>query len=100
MIFDCTPCLADCIDYPLPVACTPLTRRTFVCCTPHQAGEAEARFEGKDLNFHKAVRQAFLERAEHNAHRFVIIDGSQSQDQVADAIWSTMQAALNQRHAS
>ena len=51
-------------------------------------GGQEQRFEKFDRDFHQKLRQSFLDIANRNADRCVVIDASQSEDQVAAAIWS------------
>ncbi len=45
-------------------------------------GTASDRFERKDVEFHRKVRAAFLECARAEPKRFVVIDASQSEDEV------------------
>lgn len=55
------------------------------------AGRGEAdRFEVEAMDFFERVRQAYLERAAANPHRFRIIDASQDQERV----WRQVQKAL------
>jgi dTMP kinase len=51
------------------------------------------RFETETLDFHAKLRQAYLELAEREPGRCVVIDGSGEPDIVANAIW----AVVNQR---
>ncbi len=51
-----------------------------------RSGLDEARFEGKDLGFHAAVRDAFLDRAKAFEDRFRVLDGTQAVEQLAAQI--------------
>ena len=51
-------------------------------------GGQEQRFEKFDRDFHQKLRQAFLDIASRGAERCVVIDASQSEDLVAEAIWA------------
>ena len=44
------------------------------------------RYEKMDKNFHQKVRQGFLEIAKNNPERVVLIDGSQSEQKIHQAI--------------
>ena len=53
----------------------------------------EDRFESADLAFHERVRQGYLELAAEGEDRWVVIDGSASEDEVAariDAVLATL----------
>ncbi len=47
----------------------------------------ETRFEGFDIAFHERLRDAFREIARHHPERCAIIDATQPEADVADAIW-------------
>ena len=59
-----------------------------------QASNKEARFEGKALAFHDAVRTAFLERAALFPDRFHTLDASQGVEDVAEALWHALAPRL------
>jgi dTMP kinase len=59
-----------------------------------QSGLAD-RFESEGLPFHKILRQAFLDIAAAEPLRCVIIDADRSEDDVAAAIWSAVEAKLD-----
>jgi dTMP kinase len=54
------------------------------------SGEAD-RLEAEDLEFHERVRFGFLEIS--RAPRHVVVDGSRTVAEVADAIWAAVVAA-------
>lgn len=51
----------------------------------------ETRFEKFDMDFHKRLREGFLEIAKANPERCVVIDASGSEDDVAQRIWREVQ---------
>ena len=53
-------------------------------------GGAESRFENFDRDFHERLRQAFIEIAKRHPDRCALIDATQSQDDVAAAIWAAV----------
>ena len=53
-------------------------------------GPAADRFEAMSLRFHRNLRQEFLDIAEAEPWRCIVIDASQPQDKVAAAIWSAV----------
>ena len=55
--------------------------------SPVSEDQVRDRFERRDAAFHTALRAGFLEIAEANAERCVVIDGSKAQSDIADAIW-------------
>ena len=57
------------------------------------AGEAD-RFEQEDLQFHEALRRAFLAIAEAEPKRCVVIDAARSQGEVTEAIWTAISDRL------
>lgn len=54
------------------------------------AHEGEDRYEGFDVAFHETLRQAFLDIAKDAPDRCVVIDATQSPDEVAQAIWQAV----------
>jgi len=54
----------------------------------------ETRFETEELVFHERVRAGYLELAERQKERFVIIDASQTSDQVSTALLQTLEERL------
>lgn len=56
--------------------------------------DRESRFEEEDLNFHKRVRQGYLELAQREPERFVIIDASLSEVEVKKRIIASLESRL------
>jgi dTMP kinase len=59
-----------------------------------QAGPAD-RFESEGLPFHQTLRQAFLDIAAAEPSRCVVIDADGTEEEVAAAIWSAVEARLD-----
>lgn len=57
----------------------------------HSRHSNETRFEKFDMDFHKRLREGFLEIAKANPERCVVIDASGSEDDVAQRIWREVQ---------
>ncbi len=54
----------------------------------------EDRFENKPESFHQTLRQAFLDIANNEPERCVVIDASKSQSDVASSIWTIIENRL------
>jgi dTMP kinase len=54
-------------------------------------GEAEMRFEGKDLGFHQRLRAGYLDIARREPERCVVIDASTDPDSVATRVWAAVE---------
>lgn len=54
------------------------------------------RMESEAIGFFKAVRQGYLELAENNPERFIVLDGSKSIEQLRQQIWGVVQEQLKQ----
>lgn len=54
----------------------------------------EDRFEAKGLAFHTSLRQAFLDIARDNVNRCVVIDASNSIEQVSEIVWREVVSRL------
>tara|TARA_Y100000588_G_scaffold26512_1_gene26084 strand:- start:616 stop:1257 length:642 start_codon:yes stop_codon:yes gene_type:complete len=52
------------------------------------------RMEQENMNFYQAVRQGFLDLAEKEKYRFLIIDGNQSVDEVEEVIWNEIEERI------
>lgn len=57
-------------------------------------GGGEARFEAKGVEFHRRLRQGFLDIAAAEPERCVVVDSTRPQDEVAEAIWAAVQERL------
>jgi dTMP kinase len=60
----------------------------------HHESSNEDRFESESLDFHTRVREGYLEIAETNPKRFVVIDARQSPAEVSDAIHTILTERL------
>ncbi|MEX0785353.1 MAG: dTMP kinase, partial [Dehalococcoidia bacterium] len=52
------------------------------------------RFERQDPDFHERVRQGYLELAEQEAGRWVVVDGELPPEQVTALIWQRLAPLL------
>lgn len=77
--------------------------RTYLIDVPSELGLQRAavgrgksldRIEQRDLDYHHRVREQFLQIAQEEPERIVIIDGTQSVDAVTEAIWSDIRQFL------
>ncbi len=59
-----------------------------------RSGAGADRFESESLNFHRHLREAFRDLALREPERCVLIDGRQSPDAVAEAIWNAVASRL------
>jgi dTMP kinase len=73
-IGSCLPDLTILIDTPPELA------------NDRRAPDARDRFESADLAFHQRVREGYLEIAHKWEGRWCVIDGSKSEEEVADAV--------------
>ena len=55
------------------------------------------RFETDTLETHRRRQQMFLEMAQSEPHRIVVIDGDQSQDKVTEDIWQAVQSRFEEQ---
>jgi dTMP kinase len=77
---------------------------TFILDVPTEVGMQRAaarrggavadRFEAEDVAFHRKLRDAYREIAAAEPHRCILIDATQTVDQVAAQIWAGVQARL------
>lgn len=63
--------------------------------TVRAEGAAPDRFEGQELILHERVRRAFLDIAEEEPDRCIVIDASQPEAMVAEDVW---EAVLERLH--
>jgi len=78
---------------------------TFILDIPAEDGLARAqeraegaeldRFEGQELMLHERVRRAFLDIAEEEPARCVVVDASQPEAMVAEDVWEAVLHRLN-----
>ncbi len=78
---------------------------TFILDIPAEEGLARAReraesaeldrFEGQELMLHERVRRAFLDIAEEEPARCVVVDASQPEAMVAEDVWEAVLHRLN-----
>ena len=59
-------------------------------------GEGEARFEAKGLEFHERLRDAFLQIADIEPRRCVVIDADGTIDEIEQRIWRAVEPRLAQ----
>lgn len=72
-----------------PVAQAPSER------TPKQPrGLLADRFESRGLDYHKKLREGFLEIARLEPQRCVVVDGQRSPDDVARDVWAAVESRL------
>jgi dTMP kinase len=55
----------------------------------------EGRFENLDLEFHRRVRNSFLEQSLDRPESYVVVDASQPPEQVYEKVWVQIQARLH-----
>jgi dTMP kinase len=82
---------------------------TFVLDVPAETGLARAarrrgngagdRFEAEELDFHKKLREAYLELAAREPERCAVIDAAAAPEAVADAVWAVVNARLHPAEA-
>ena len=51
---------------------------------------SEGRFEAEAINFHRSIRQGYLDWAAQHPERFCIVDGSQPPEHVFRQVWSAL----------
>jgi dTMP kinase len=56
--------------------------------------DVETRLDEQSLEFHRKVRAAYHQLAEDEPKRVKLIDGSREEDEVALAVWSTVELLL------
>jgi len=55
---------------------------------------SETRIDDESREFHQRVRDAYLALARREAHRFLVIDGAASVDEVAERVWKAVSARV------
>ena len=56
------------------------------------------RFEKEDDEFHRKVRQGYLKLAAAEPQRWLVIDGAQDKDKIAELIWQKVSTLLPRRN--
>ena len=79
------PDLTIVIDVPTEVSLARLRQR---------ASDLPDRMERENLNFYTKIREGYLVLAKGMPQRFVVIDGTKTQDVLAKKIWTEVQARL------
>lgn len=59
-----------------------------------RASDLPDRMERENIDFYKKVREGYLVLAKGMADRFVVVDGTQSQDVIAKKIWAAVKERL------
>jgi dTMP kinase len=59
-----------------------------------KAGKKPDRFEQEDITFHRRVREGYLKMAAEEPERWLVIDASQSRDEISDKIWQRISQLL------
>lgn len=80
------PDLTIVVDVPAEVGLARIRQR---------ASDLPDRMERENIDFYKKVREGYLVLAKGMADRFVVIDGTQSQEVVAKKIWTAVQERLS-----
>jgi dTMP kinase len=88
---DTRPDLTFVLDVPAEIGLERAARR--------RGNRAGDRFEAEALDFHKKLREAYLELAAREPERCAVIDASAAPDVVADAVWAVVNARLHPAEA-
>jgi dTMP kinase len=88
---DTRPDLTLVLDVPAEVGLARAARR--------RGSGAGDRFEAEALDFHKKLREAYLELAAREPERCVVIDAARAPDKVGDAVWAVVNARLRPAEA-
>ncbi len=57
-------------------------------------GRRADRFESEDIDYHRALRRAFLDIAGDEPRRIHVLDAQQSPDEVAEAVWNDVASSF------
>jgi len=88
---DTRPDLTFVLDVPAEIGLERAARR--------RGNGAGDRFEAEALDFHKKLREAYLELAAREPDRCAIIDATSAPDAVADAVWAVVNTRLHPAEA-
>jgi len=89
---DTRPDLTFVLDLPAEIGLERAARR--------RGNGAGDRFEAEALDFHKKLREAYLELAAREPERCAVIDATAAPDAVADAVWAVVNARLHPAEAA
>jgi dTMP kinase len=84
---DARPDLTFVLDLPAEIGLERAARR--------RGNGAGDRFEAEALDFHKKLREAYLELAAREPDRCTIVNATSAPDVVADAVWAVVNARLH-----
>ena len=79
------PDLTIVIDVPTEVSLSRLKQR---------ASDLPDRMERENIDFYKKVREGYLVLAKGMAERFIVVDGTKTEDAIEKKIWTEVQARL------
>ena len=88
---DTRPDLTFVLDVPAEIGLERAARR--------RGNRAGDRFEAEALDFHKKLREAYLELAAREPERCAVIDAAAAPEAVADAVWAVVNARLHPAEA-
>jgi dTMP kinase len=88
---DARPDLTLVLDVPAEIGLERAARR--------RGNGAGDRFESEALDFHRKLREAYLDLAAREPDRCAVIDASPAAETVADAIWAVVNARLHPAEA-
>jgi dTMP kinase len=88
---DTQPNLTFVLDVPADVGLERAARR--------RGNGAGDRFEAEAIDFHRKLREAYLELAAREPDRCAVIDATAAPDAVADAVWAVVNARLHPAEA-
>ncbi len=59
-----------------------------------QRSSGEARYEGMGIEFHRRLRAGFIEIAEADPGRCILIDASGTEDEITEVVWKLVQTNM------
>jgi len=60
-------------------------------------GTAADTFDSAPLEFHRRVREGYLQQAQQHSHRWLILDATRPRQALAQEIWARVQPLLQER---
>lgn len=57
-------------------------------------GDKEDRFENEELEFHKRIRNGFLELAKQEPERFAVVDASLTPEEIFENVWKIVEQRM------